>query len=121
MRICENCKANITGDGRSYPGSNILPDQPRGIVCEACEKKLIAEVHLALATPATPKTIEERLLHVAQELRAINLLPLTKEQNDILTDIDDSNLDRAISKLTGNWDPTPKDEDAWSGGICENH
>ena len=110
MRICENCGTRIAGDGRSYPGSNILPDQPRGIVCEPCERKLVAEATLAIPRPSDPqKTIEERLLFVAQELRALEELPRTKAQNDILEDIWDGQCDRAIAKLTGNWDPTPKE------------
>ncbi len=80
---------------------------------ECIEGSLVAfdwgMVKTAIQNAEQPKTIEQRLLFVAQELRAINLLPLTKEQNDILTDIDDSNLDRAIAKLTGEWDPTPKE------------
>lgn len=42
-RACVNCGMAIVGDGRMYPGSNVLPKQPQGRVCDACESSLIAE------------------------------------------------------------------------------
>lgn len=43
MKTCLDCEEPIVGDGRMYPGSNVLPNQPQGIVCRACELKLMAE------------------------------------------------------------------------------
>lgn len=43
MRKCVNCGAENIGDGRMYPGSTVLPEQPSGIVCIACEQTLEAD------------------------------------------------------------------------------
>lgn len=40
MRKCVNCKTDIVGDGRYYPGSP-EDDQPEGIVCRPCEQDLL--------------------------------------------------------------------------------
>ena len=62
------------------------------------------------------KTIEDRLLFVARELKVLGDMEsqnlLTINQDSIYNDIWNDNLDRAIAHASGDWDPTPA-HDEW--------
>lgn len=68
MRKCVNCFADIVGDGRQYPGSNILPEQPSGIVCRPCEQDLIAANNRQLR-----KDFEEREAFLRTHMRELKM------------------------------------------------
>lgn len=70
-----------------------------------------------------PPTIEARLLFVARELKELDSLYCShkfyEQQSDALGDIESQRYDRAISKLTGNYEPP--DGDPREGGICDGN
>ncbi len=84
-------------------------------ICLACGRlkeeghNAVCRIGNAINEADQPKTIEQRLLFVAQELRAIEEWAKNNPVPWGFNDIEEGHYDRAIAKLTGNWDPTPKE------------
>ena len=78
----------------------------------------------ALAAIRAEMTIMERLeVHAIEARDLCDIVWATSAdsfQKEALSDIEDREYNRAISKATGNYEP-PDDTDAWSGGFADNH
>lgn len=107
------------------------PDKTAREVIEDYRKRHAeAEAALAKATIqgylleyVDPPTIEARLLFVARELKELDSLYCShkfyEQQSDALGDIESQRYDRAIAKLTGNYEPP--DGDPREGEICDGN
>lgn len=54
--VCLACGSPLCdGHTRWYPGSNVIPDQPTGRVCQGCEATLMSAASRAIPRPAVAR------------------------------------------------------------------
>lgn len=82
--------------------------------------------YTTLGEAVRQSTVEERLLHIARELKELDALLCIAGRSmeedrlwDAMTDITAENYDTAIAKLTGNYEPP--DGDPREGEICDGN